>query len=403
MSQCRLCSSNAIEVFFEQVRYPIWGGPVVPPEQAPQIKYGKLQIGICSDCGYIMLISPTPEVLRSLLYEGFYSSSNPFVEDPDTIIDARTSQLLDFIEPIFKLDMVSVLEIGAYDGQFLYQLRKRGWQVFGCEPNPIGQLAAQRYGMDIKQAYFETGLYTPSSFDLIVARFVLEHVPNPIEFLQAVWATLKPGGYVVLDMPDGESRVLNRVLGSLVTEHVSYFGAHTLKLALAQAHFIQIELLPYLGGLAVKARRGEIETTEASLTANPKILQLLASIRSYSKDMTKKLDVLQTIIERLLSEGKRIVIYGANTQTLDYLISGAIRAEQIEYIIDDDSYKQGCYLMGTNLMVYSPNKLVEKPVDVLVVSAYFSQDKIVAAFRDKLGRKRAIVKFYPTPEVVGSR
>jgi hypothetical protein len=46
---------------------------------------------------------------------------------------------------------------------------------------------------------------------------------------------------------------------------------------------------------------------------------------------------------------------------------------------------------------------VKKPVDVLVVSAYFSQDKIVAAFREKLGHKRAIVKFYPTPEVVCSR
>jgi 2-polyprenyl-3-methyl-5-hydroxy-6-metoxy-1,4-benzoquinol methylase len=126
-----------------------------------------------------------------------------------------------------KPDGGEALEIGAYDGQFLYYLRKRGWKVSGCEPNPVGQETAQRYGMDIKQAYFGAGLYQPHSFDLIVARFVLEHVANPVEFLRAVWAALKPGGYVALDIPDGESRVLHRVLGSLVAEHVSYFGAHT--------------------------------------------------------------------------------------------------------------------------------------------------------------------------------
>lgn len=403
MTECRLCSSNTIQVFFEQPQYPIWGGPVVPPEQASQIKYGKLRIGVCSNCGYIMLVSPAPEVIKSSLYNGFYSSSNPFVEDPDTINDARISQLLGFIEPILKSHVGDALEIGTYDGQFLYRLRKRGWQVFGCEPNPIGQQVAQRYGMDIKQAYFETGLYAHSSFDLIVARFVLEHVPNPIEFLRAVWAALKPGGYIVLDMPDGESRVLNRVLGSLVTEHVSYFGAHTLKLALAQAHFIQIELLPYLGGIAAKARRGEITTPEVPSTAYPEILQLLAGTRSYTRDITKKLAILRRMIKRLVKEGMRIAIYGANTQTLDYLINDAIRGEQIEYVIDDDSYKQGCYLVGTNLLVYSLNKLVEAPVDVLVISAYFSQDKMITAFRDKLGPRVTMLKFYPKPEIIGSK
>lgn len=403
MIQCGLCSSNSIEVFFEQPRYPIWGGPVVPPEENLQIQYEKLQVGICSNCGYIMLISSSSEGLKNSLYENFYSSSNPFVEDPDMIIDARTGQLLDFIKPIFKSDRAKALEIGAYDGQFLFQLRKQGWQVYGCEPNPIGQHAAQRYGMDIQQAYFETDLYPPSSFDLIVARFVLEHVNNPIEFLKTVWAALKPEGSLVLDIPDGESRILNRVLGSLVAEHVSYFGAYTLKLALTQAHFIQMELFPYLGGLAVKARRGDIATTEAFLTAHPGIQPLLTSAREYSKDLSKQLDILRNMIDRFVKEKKRIVIYGANTQTLDYLINGAIEAEQIDYIIDDDPFKQGCFLVGTNLRVYSPNRLIEEPADVLVVSAYFSQDKIIAAFQNRLGPKREIVKFYPVPEVVSSR
>lgn len=403
MNQCSLCSSNAIEVFFEQPRYPIWGGAVVPPEQALQVKFEKLQIGICSHCGFIMLISLIPEGLTNSLYENFYSSSNSFVEDPETVIDVRTNQLFDFIGPILKSDGKKVLEIGAYDGHFLYQLKKRGWQVFGCEPNSIGQQAAQRYDMEIKQAYFKSGLYPNSSFDLIIARFVLEHVVNPIEFLQAIWSTLKHGGYVVLDIPDGESRVLNRVLGSLVKEHVSYFGTHTLKLALTKAHFIQLELFPYLGGLAAKARRGEIQRTEDFSIAHPDILQLLASTNNYNKDLMKKLDILRTIIERLLSEEKQIVIYGANTQTLDYLMSGAIRAEQIKYIVDDDPYKQGCYLVGTNRMVYPTNRLVEEPVQVVVVSAYFSQDKIVTAFQNKLGPKVEIVRFYPTPEVVNSR
>jgi hypothetical protein len=164
-----------------------------------------------------------------------------------------------------------------------------------------------------------------------------------------------------------------------------------------------MELFPYLGGLAVKARRGDIATTEAFLTAHPGIQPLLTSAREYSKDLSKQLDILRNMIDRFVKEKKRIVIYGANTQTLDYLINGAIEAEQIDYIIDDDPFKQGCFLVGTNLRVYSPNRLIEEPADVLVVSAYFSQDKIIAAFQNRLGPKREIVKFYPVPEVVSSR
>jgi hypothetical protein len=160
--------------------------------------------------------------------------------------------------------------------------------------------------------------------------------------------------------------------------------------------------MPYLGGLAAKARRGEAGASEASFIAHRQILPLLAGARSYRRDVMQKLAVLRTLVERLRRDGRRIVIYGANTQTLEYLLSGAIQEEQIEYMVDDDSYKQGCYLAGTHLPVYSTHKLFETPVDAVVISAYFSQDKMVAAFRDQLGPQTAIIKFYPEPEIVGS-
>lgn len=66
--------------------------------------------------------------------------------------------------------------------------------------------------LDIQEAYFEN-FDTSERFDVISMGFVLEHVDDPALVLNRFKKFLKPGGYIVITVPNGES--LHRRLGNI--------------------------------------------------------------------------------------------------------------------------------------------------------------------------------------------
>ena len=396
--RCRLCRAPGVRTFFERERYPLWGGPVLPAESAAHLRFAALRVGICLQCGFMSLTSPDPRQLSDLLYGGFYSSSNPACDDPENVSDWRILNLLHFIDAQVGNPGGHVLEIGSYDGQLLYQLRKRGFTVRGCEPNSIGQKAAAKHGFEVKQAYFGPGLYPAESFDLIVSRFVLEHVPEPLAFLAACRSALRPGGRVFLEVPDGADRVTNRVLGSFVPEHVSYFGQASLSFALRRSGFLDGHFQVYPGGIIVAANGGNLDVSPEHPPTDPG--DLISRATSFEADVAKRIESFRSILKTLADQKKRIAIYGANSQTIECLHRSGLDEGLIRYVVDDDLLKEGLRLVGTSLQVHSFGQLVADPVDAVIVSAYLSQEKMAAAVRERTGPRTSVVRFYPSPSLI---
>jgi SAM-dependent methyltransferase len=87
-----------------------------------------------------------------------------------------------------------LLDIGAQKGEFLWEMRRLGWQVQGVEldasiPNPA--VLPIRYGDFLSMDF------APSSFDCITFWAVLEHVYHPARFLERAASLLRPGGRLV--------------------------------------------------------------------------------------------------------------------------------------------------------------------------------------------------------------
>jgi SAM-dependent methyltransferase len=128
-----------------------------------------------------------------------------------------------------------LLDVGCASGLFLRCATDAGWNVIGVEPsktlcNEATTTLAGR-GEVICATLQNSGLHT-SSFDAVTIWDVLEHVRDPIEFMNACGALLKPGGHLFVNVPNLDS-LQARILGArwplLLPEHLNYFNRKSLK------------------------------------------------------------------------------------------------------------------------------------------------------------------------------
>lgn len=101
----------------------------------------------------------------------------------------------------------SVLEIGCGSGGFLYHLMD-DYECYGNEWNP--EDAA--YVRDVGELPCEEGIleevYPGKTFGAIIARQVLEHVPDPIGWLMQIKHRLIGGGWIYMEVPHAADALL---------------------------------------------------------------------------------------------------------------------------------------------------------------------------------------------------
>lgn len=99
-----------------------------------------------------------------------------------------------------------VLDVGCATGNFLAAMRDRGWEAFGVEPNSYAaNYARERLGLNVFIGELEEAGYATNFFDLVTLWDVLEHVPDPRATLEEVARILRPGGTLVLSLPNPET------------------------------------------------------------------------------------------------------------------------------------------------------------------------------------------------------
>lgn len=107
-----------------------------------------------------------------------------------------------------KMPCARVLDIGCGPGWIAVELARRnpGWEIVAVDPSASmrarGMALANRVGVS-NRVNFETGEAgslpgASSSFDIVISNFVLHHLPNPVEMLNAAARMRRPGGRVLI-------------------------------------------------------------------------------------------------------------------------------------------------------------------------------------------------------------
>jgi len=95
-----------------------------------------------------------------------------------------------------------ILEVGCGTGHNLAMLKKFG-KVEASELDPSARaLASKRLRGEVKEAKLpDLSMFERDAYDLVALLDVLEHVPDDLGSLRAIFKRLKPGGALLLTVP----------------------------------------------------------------------------------------------------------------------------------------------------------------------------------------------------------
>jgi len=97
-----------------------------------------------------------------------------------------------------------LLDVGSGLGVFPYAAKQIGWICTAIDPDPRAvQHLRARVGVEAICGDF-TKLQGLQHFDVVTFNKVLEHVEHPVDMLRRARTVLAPGGFVYIELPDGE-------------------------------------------------------------------------------------------------------------------------------------------------------------------------------------------------------
>jgi C-methyltransferase C-terminal domain len=170
-------------------------------------------------------------------------------------------------------------------------------------------------------------------------------------------------------------------------EHFSYFSFLTVEKIFA-AHglvLFDVEELPTHGGsLRIFARHAE----DSTKPVGPRVTELrareefagYARLDTYSRFAEQVKETKRKLLEFLINakrNGKKIAAYGAAAKGNTLLNYCAIRTDFLDYTVDRSPYKQGRFLPGTRIPVYSPDQIRRTQPDYLLILPWNLKDEII--------------------------
>jgi SAM-dependent methyltransferase len=233
---CRLCGDTNSQV-------------VIP--QGEDYEYGvtdTFDLVRCRRCGLLFLRpEPTLEQLLTYYPPDYHSYGGaPSSPISNFLIQfaskAKAGEITRLIGPAGR-----ILDVGCAEGREFDHLRRFGdWNFCGVEFNPDIAARGRAKGYDIRPTTLEHADFPPESFDLILMFHLLEHVTDPLTTLNAAWRLLKPGGYLLGEVPNPDSldaRWSGRYWGGWhFPRHLFQYNPAVLHRTLAQGGFRDIHL-----------------------------------------------------------------------------------------------------------------------------------------------------------------
>jgi SAM-dependent methyltransferase len=202
---CNLCGTDAPKVLYRSRDYRLRVDDIV------------WSVVRCTECGLGYLDPrPTPEEIKRYYPPQYFDRNDSAAlgryEREASYVPAMAGRLLD---------------VGTADGGFLRVMRDRGFEVEGIEAYAPVTSAPD---LEVHRVLFPSDTrLSAASFDIITAWAVFEHLHDPAGAFCECARLLRPGGLLIIQVPNLRSVFGRMSLQEDVPRHLYFFSPRTLK------------------------------------------------------------------------------------------------------------------------------------------------------------------------------
>jgi len=180
-------------------------------------------------------------------FEGFMASRSGKIggwlnaEDHISANMTTRQRRMKYLEPLLDGSQ-SLLEVGCSSGFMLSPLADVGYVCTGIEPSGVFSEFVRNRGIAVYDSLNQLRLsVSDAAFDLIMHFFVLEHISDPLAFLQEQLGLLKMGGKIVFEIPNAADPLYS-VYNIPAFERFYWSVAHPWYFSEASLHYLLKQL-----------------------------------------------------------------------------------------------------------------------------------------------------------------
>ena len=378
---CPACGFSVAIPFLEECLQPLVTLAWPETAEAAQAMVGlPMDFVQCVDCGHIFNVA-------------FDYAAVPYTSKPNLMFN-RGALWSGFIRDL-QQELLSylpkhpvVVEIGHGDGSFLAALAEQhpDGAFIGFDPHGVKQGHPR---VEFRAEYFDPVIHLPElQPDLIISRHVLEHLTNPLGFLQRiafVGLSLNLHPFAYFEVP-----CVDRVLETKRT--VDFYYEHN-------SHFTTSSFTRMLERCPAKVVKighgydGEVVYGLLEITGHAEQLRTAYAAQRYYAATQDSLATICAQLAVLHAAGQRVAIWGGTGKSAAFINRYGLDAERFPLVVDSDPEKVNTYVPGTGQRIRFRDALHEQPVDVVIIPPQWrARDILQEMTREKIAFRTILIE-----------
>lgn len=224
---------------------------------------------------------------------------------------------------------------------------------------------------------------TKEKFDLIFLSHVLEHIVNPLKFIQECSEICNK--YIFVEVPCLDIKFLDEPYGMFAEEHVNIFTVQGLWNLMNKAGFIPVNIEMIFGLYSfLPAGWPAISTIwkKSNIIESPNLLNdSNLCLEQYLKLNEKLLQQIEIKINNIPKEDK-LAIWGVGHHISMLLANTSLKSKNIVRVYDSDKRKHGIKILGIPITSFNREDIISNEVEAILITTYTAQKAILRSINE---------------------